>query len=186
MKSFLNAVLPLPEDRVITELTYLNPQTTPAIPVLKHTIADVHCRDNHGREFIVEIQIEWTDSFKQRLLFESGQALVKQLCLLWLRFLREINEKTKYVSEELLNVPEIKEAVQLAEEAAYSEGELLAYESYWNAVSTEKTLMVGRYLEGKLETSLEIANTMLHNQYSPEEVAKITMLPLETIGTLKK
>ena len=47
----------------------------------------------------------------------------KQLRLLWLRFMREISRGTEIVSEELIAIPEIKEALHLAEEAAYSEGE---------------------------------------------------------------
>lgn len=221
--SFLNAVLPLPEDRKIVSLIYLNSENTPNIPILKRTIADVRCTDNEGRIFIVEMQIEWTDSFKQRLLFEAGQAFVKQLnkgedyhllqpvyglgiiattfdsteqwyhhyqlvntgktpreviehlqlvfvelpkfpvstsehkqlrCL-WLRFLREINEKTQTVSPELLAVPEIKEALELVQESAFTKGELQAYESYWDAVSVEKTLKTASYLEGQAKGKAE-------------------------------
>lgn len=220
LKSFLNAVLPLPPDRPIVELWYLSSEQTPKIPALKKTIADVRCVDATGRTFIVEMQIEWTESFKQRLLFEAGQAFVKQLergegyhllqpvyglgliavnfdrdpscwyhhyqlvnvCkplrevidqlqlvfielpkfpvsspeekqlrLLWLRFMREINDKTTHVDERLLAVPEISEALELAEESAYNPAELQAYESYWDAVSTEQTLIAGRYQEGLLE-----------------------------------
>jgi predicted transposase/invertase (TIGR01784 family) len=72
----------------------------------------------------------------------------KKLRLLWLRFLREVNEKTISVAQELLDIPEISEAVKLAEEAAYTPGELNSYESYWDAVRTEKTLLLGKYDEG--------------------------------------
>ena len=223
LKSFLNAVLPLKDDGQIVELTYLSNEQAPKIPALKRTIADVRCTDQQGRVFIVEMQIEWTDSFKQRLLFEAGQALVKQLKngeqyhllqpvyglgliaatfdpteqwyhhyqlvnldkhpreiiehlqlifielpkfpiqstsekrlrLLWLRFMREINRTTTYVPEELSTVPEIKEALRLAEEAAYSNAELDAYEWYLDAVRTEKTLIVASYEEGLVEGKAE-------------------------------
>ena len=79
LKSFLNAVLPLPEDGTILELSYLPTESVPQLPTHKRTIADVRCTDERGRVFIVEMQIEWTDSFKQRLLFEAGQAFVKQI-----------------------------------------------------------------------------------------------------------
>ena len=59
--SFLNAVLPLPLDRPIVELTYLTPEQAPHIPILKRTIADVKCKDSQGRVFIVEMQIDWTE-----------------------------------------------------------------------------------------------------------------------------
>jgi len=219
LKSFLNAVLPLSPDRQIVELSYLPSEQVPVIPTLKRTIADVKCKDVQGRMFIVEMQIQWTEGFKQRLLFQSGQAFVKQLekggdyeylepvyglgivasvfdkenpewyhhyqvvkaenpldiiehlqlifielpkfpvhspdekklRLLWLRFLREINEKTRTVDPELLNIPEISEAVGLSEQAAFSERELQAYDEYWDQVSREKTLMNAKYREGIAE-----------------------------------
>src|SRR5437868_3161288 len=77
--SFLNAVLPLAQDSPIVELWYLSSEQIPSIPAFKHTIADVKCKDAKGRVFIVEMQMNWTDSFKQRLLFGTSQAFVKQL-----------------------------------------------------------------------------------------------------------
>src|SRR3990167_7172410 len=77
--SFLNAVLPLASDNLIVELSYLPTEQVPVIPEFKRTIADVKCTDAQGRVFIVEMQMNWTDSFKQRLLFGTSQAFVKQL-----------------------------------------------------------------------------------------------------------
>ena len=79
LKSFLNAVLPLATDNPIIELSYLPAEQVPHIPTFKRTIADVKCTDAKGRVFIVEMQIDWTESFKQRLLFGTSQAVVKQL-----------------------------------------------------------------------------------------------------------
>lgn len=222
--SFLNAVLPLAANSHIVELSYLPTEQVPVIPEFKRTIADVKCKDAQGRIFIVEMQMNWTDSFKQRLLFGTSQAFVKQLekgaeykylqpvyglgmvaetydqtnqdwyhhyqlvkkgnvdadviehlqlifielpkfpihspgekklRLLWLRFLREINEKTTTVSKELLDVPEIAEAIELTEESAYSPGELDVYEGYWDSVRREKTLISDNYAEGKAEGKTE-------------------------------
>lgn len=75
--------------------------------------------------------------------------------LLWLRFMREINNRTRDVASDLLAVPEISEAIELAQESAYTPAELNAYESYWDAVSTEKTLMAGKYREGHAEGRVE-------------------------------
>ena len=214
--SFLNAVLPLAADGHIVSLTYLTNEYIPKIPSLKRTIADVRCVDEQGRVFIVEMQINWTDSFKQRLLFETSQAYVNQLekgeeyhllqpvyglglintifdressewyhhyqlvnvvkpvrevieglqlvfielpkfqahgaaddiRLLWLRFMREVHQKVTEVSPELLAIPAIHEAVDLAEEAAYTPSEMLAYEQYWDAVSIEKTFKHDAYVAG--------------------------------------
>ena len=217
LKSFLNALLPLPEDRLIEELVYLPPEQVPLLPALKYSIVDVKCVDKRGRTFIVEMQIQWTVAFMQRILFNTSAAYVhqlnkgeayaslspvyglallahhfqtesaewfhhykmsnvkdqtktlddiqiilvelpkfkpatieeKKLTVLWLRFLSEIDEKTRVVSPELLAVPEIMEAVALSEESAYTPAELATYWTYWDAVRSEKTLLEGRYLEGK-------------------------------------
>ena len=79
LKSLLNAVLPLESDNPIVELTALPTEQVPYIPTFKRTIADVKCKDASGRVFIVEMQINWTDGFKQRLSFGANQAIVKQL-----------------------------------------------------------------------------------------------------------
>ena len=222
--SFLNAVLPLSSDAPIVELSYLSSEQVPEIPEFKRTIADVKCKDQLGRSFIVEMQINWTDSFKQRLLFSTSQAVVKQLDkgqtynllqpvyglgliadifdpdnsewyhhyqlvkqdtprpsviehlqlifielpkfpihsrvekklrLLWLRFLNEINEKTTIVAPELLQVPEISEAIALAEQSAYSKEELNFYEEYWDSVSRERSVITDSYDKGKAEGLVE-------------------------------
>jgi len=78
-KSLLNALLPFEEGRYIEHLTFQDPAMFPLIPELKHSIVDVHCTDNYGRQFIVEMQLYWTSSFKNRMLFNAGKAYVKQL-----------------------------------------------------------------------------------------------------------
>lgn len=263
LMSFLNAVLPLPSNSPIVELAYLPTEQVPAIPEFKRTIADVKCTDSKGRVFIVEMQMNWTDTFKQRLLFGASQAYVKQLDkgqgyvllqpvyglglvaeiydtespdwyhhyqlvkkgnqdgdlidhlqlifielpkfpvysseekklrLLWLRFLREINEKTNVVSNELLEVPEIAKAVALAEESAYTKAELEFYESYWDQVRREKTLMSEKYTkgkaeglaEGKAEGKRETAKKMLTLSFSVATIAEATGLTEEEIDRLKE
>ena len=69
----------------------------------------------------------------------------KKMQVLWLRYLTEIDEKTKMIPAELLANPEIAKAVSEIEESAYTEEELFYYEDFWDAVSIEKTLY------GKLE-----------------------------------
>lgn len=78
-KSFLNSLLPLKPDQFIEELTYSDPGLISELPELKHSIVDVRCTDNHGRQFIVEMQMYWTSSFKSRMLFNAGKAYIKQI-----------------------------------------------------------------------------------------------------------
>ena len=77
IKSFLNSILPLSEP--IDSLEYLTPEQSPRIPTMKNTIVDVKCRDKFGRIFIVEMQMQWSDSFTKRLLFGASRAYVQQL-----------------------------------------------------------------------------------------------------------
>lgn len=220
--SFLNAILPLADDQQIQSIEYLPSEQVPLIPTLKNTIVDVKCYDKEGRIFIVEIQMLWSDFFKQRMLFNAGKAYVKQLnrgedyellkpvyglalvnqnfdedkenwyhhygmvnlqrpneeahqikdlqlifveiqkikpvthaekklAVLWLRFLAEINDKTTIVPPELLAVREIHEAVDLAEESAYTLAELDTYDTYWDRVSTERSFFRETLDKGRIE-----------------------------------
>ena len=259
--SFLNAVLPLDPNTPIVELSYLPSEQVPDIPEFKRTIADAKCKDSNGRVFIVEMQMNWTDSFKQRLLFGTSQAFVKQLGkgkeykllqpvyglgivadiyektnpewyhhyqlvkkgtmdgdvidhlqlifielpkfpihspnekklrLLWLRFLREIDEKTTTVSKELLDVPEIAQAIELAEESAYTPGELEVYQSYWDSVSRERTFVMDSYdkglakglAQGITNGKIEIAKKMLKRGVSVEIIMEDTELTREQIEAI--
>jgi len=231
--SFLNSLLPLPPDGLITSLEYLPTEQIPNIPVLKRTIVDVKCIDQQGQIFIVEMQIEWSSFFMQRMLFGASQAYVSQLSkgeeyeylkpvyglgliaenfdsespdfyhhykivnvekpsrelkglqfvfielqkfkpndqsqrrlqVLWLRFMSEINEKTRTVDPDLLAVPEIREAIELSEQAVYTEAELAAYNTYWDTVSTEKTLMSEKYQKGKAEGKVEMLLFLLQHKF---------------------
>lgn len=78
--SFLNALLPLPDDGLIESLEYLTPEQVPELPgFFKNSIVDVKCKDSSGRTFIVEMQTQWTAGFAKRIVFEASQAYVKQL-----------------------------------------------------------------------------------------------------------
>ena len=77
--SFLNAMLPLEQDRQIETLEYLDTEIIPDMPGLRRSIVDVRCTDNYNRQFIVEMQMYWTSSFRNRMLFNAGKAYVKQL-----------------------------------------------------------------------------------------------------------
>ena len=270
MISFLNAILPLPDDAQIVELKTLSPEQVPDLPIFKRTIADVRCRDAQGRHFIVEMQMEWSNSFRQRLLFSAGQALVKQLKkgedyhliqpvyglgllaenfdpdpehwyhyyelvnqakkiperiehlqllfielqkfpikskaekqlrILWLRFLREINENTTVVDPVLLSIPEISEAIDLSEQMAYTPGELQTYDSYWDQVSRDKTLLndalrlgeakghaegVREGIEQGIQQEKEVlAQSLLLDGFDSSKIAKLTGLDLSKIKQIK-
>lgn len=221
--SFLNALLPFekPEEE-ITQVEYLNPEMVPQTPFHKDSIVDVRCKDQSGRQFIVEMQMMWTSAYKQRVLFNASKAYVSQLDkgkdyellqpvyslnlvndtfsdskgyyhdfqiveetetrevieglrfifielpkftpdnyqgkkmqVLWLRYLTEINEKTREAPEELMENPEIKKAVTQLEESAFSKEQLLGYDHFWDVVSTAKMQISSSRREGLEEGRAE-------------------------------
>ena len=78
LMNFLNSLLPLPEGQEIVELEYLSPEMIPETFLEKFTSVDVRCKDKHGRQFLVEMQMNWTTAFKQRVLFNASKAYVTQ------------------------------------------------------------------------------------------------------------
>jgi predicted transposase/invertase (TIGR01784 family) len=77
--SLLNALLPLPAGEIVETVEIIPGDNLPRLDGLKHSIVDLRCLDNHGRHFIVEMQIEWTALFLQRMLFNSASVFVSQL-----------------------------------------------------------------------------------------------------------
>ena len=207
--SLLNALLPLADDERVESIEYWPAEKVPARPLKeKDSIVDVCCRDNKNREFIVEMQMTWTESFKKRVLLNASKAYVaqtevgedyellqpvyalnfvnstmnidndgyyhhyqlvhhanskeiipglqlvfvelpkfkaqtlreKKMQVLWLRFLTEINAQTQEAPAELLENPEVSEALKIVEIAAYTPAEMRAYDKFWDNVSIAKTL----------------------------------------------
>ena len=206
--SLLNALLPLKDDEQVESIEYWPAEKLPdRTEAEKYSIVDVCCKDNKKREFIVEMQISWTESFKKRVLLNASKAYVAQtkkgmnytglqpvyalnfvnatfledvddyyhyyhlvhdkytdkvidglhlvfvelpkfkpqtfserkMQVLWLRFLTEINEKTKEVPAELLENAEVNQALEIVEIAAFSDEEMRAYDKFWDRVSTQRT-----------------------------------------------
>lgn len=76
--SLLNALLPLSEEEQIHEIKYLPTELVPQLEGGKNTIVDVLCTDVRGRKFCVEMQMEWSDAFQQRVLFNASKLYVSQ------------------------------------------------------------------------------------------------------------
>jgi predicted transposase/invertase (TIGR01784 family) len=206
--SLLNALLPLKDDERVESIEYWPAEKIPdRTEAEKYSIVDVCCKDNYKREFIVEMQISWTESFKKRVLLNASKAYVAQtekgmnyaslqpvyalnfvnaiflenvdeyyhyyhlvhdkytdrvidglhlvfvelpkfkpqnfsdrkMQVLWLRFLTEIDEKTKEVPTELLENAEVNQALEIVEIAAFSDEEMRTYDKFWDRVSTQRT-----------------------------------------------
>ena len=265
--SLLNALLPLKDGERVESIEYWPAEKIPdRTEAEKYSIVDVCCKDNKQREFIVEMQMSWTDSFNKRVLLNASKAYVAQsekgedyedlqpvyalnfvnaifqkdsddyyhyyhlvhdkdtkkvidglhlifvelpkfkpttfserkMQVLWLRFLTEINEKTKDVPAELLENAEVSEALEIVERAAFSDAEMRAYDKFWDGISSYKTLVNGikREQQREIETAkakAEIAEARLVDTarklkamkvMSIEQIAEATGLTAEEIERL--
>ena len=258
--SLLNALLPLKDDERVVSIEYWPAEKIPRrTEAEKNSIVDVCCRDNKKREFIVEMQMTWTESFKKRVLLNASKAYVaqsesgheyrllqpvyalnfvnapmnlgvdgyyhhyqlvhheksdevidglqlvfielpkfqpqtfseKKMQVLWLRFLTEINEKTVEAPAELLENPEVSEALKILEVAAYTPAEMRAYDKFWDGISSEKTIIADyeyklEQAEAKLkQKDLDTARKLKSmNVMTIEQIAEATNLTVEAIEGL--
>ena len=257
LMSFLNSMLPLAEGHEIVELEYLSPEMIPETFLEKFTSVDVRCRDSRGRQFLVEMQMNWTTAFKQRVLFNASKAYVtqaekgfeyshlkpvyalnlinqnylpespdyyhhyavvhlqdnhekldglefvfvelpkfkskniteKRLQVLWLRFLTEINEQAERISDELLENPEIQQAINFVYEASLSKDEKDLYDRNWDRISSEKTILTEVRAEGiavgKAEGKIEVALNLIAAGVSMDIVMQATGLSRNEIEKLR-
>ena len=112
----------------------------------------------------------------------------KKKHVLWLRYLTEIDEKTREVPQELLDNPDIKKAVAQLEESAFTDAQLRGYEKFWDTVSVEKTLInsaerKGR-AEGRAEGIKQTARRMKAKGYPLADISDVTGLTIAEINLL--
>mgnify|MGYP000263207490 FL=1 len=112
----------------------------------------------------------------------------KKMHVLWLRYLTEIDEKTREVPPELLDNPDIKKAVAQLEESAFTDAQLRGYEKFWDTVSVEKTLInsaerKGR-AEGRAEGIKQTARRMKAKGYPLADISDVTGLTIAEINLL--
>jgi predicted transposase/invertase (TIGR01784 family) len=79
LMDLLNSLLDFKDGNYIKSIVYLPAELLPHNPLKKNSIVDVRCTDNYERQFIVEMQMLWTDSFTNRVIFNASKAFVKQL-----------------------------------------------------------------------------------------------------------
>ena len=132
----------------------------------------------------------------------------KKMQVLWLRYLTEINDKTRAVPTELAENPQIRKALDALEESAFTPEQLLGYDKFWDMVSTEKTIInsslrkgikqgeeigiekgreEGRkegLEEGRNQERIRNARKMKEKGFSSEDIADITGLSADEIKNL--
>ncbi|MDR2467144.1 MAG: Rpn family recombination-promoting nuclease/putative transposase, partial [Prevotellaceae bacterium] len=77
--SLLNALIPLKKEQKIESVEYLPSEVLPFNPKGKRTVVDVRCKDNHGQQFLVEMQMVWNTRFENRMLYNTAKAYSRQL-----------------------------------------------------------------------------------------------------------
>ena len=116
----------------------------------------------------------------------------KKMQVLWLRYLTEINERTREVPEELMSNPEVKKAVNALEVSAFTDAQLAGYEKFWDIISVEKTLynsaerkgMAAGMAQGKEEERHFIALNLKRQGIPYELISQCTGLSVKEIELL--
>ena len=76
--SLINSMIPL--KKPIVSIEYQTGELVPELTdVLRNTIVDIRCTDADGRQFLVEMQLFWNESFRNRVLLNASKAYVLQL-----------------------------------------------------------------------------------------------------------
>ena len=244
--SLLNNILLL--EKPIVNIEYQTGELIPElVDVLRNTIVDVRCTDSEGRQFLVEMQLFWNESFKSRVLLNASKAYVKQLDKtedfkllhpvyalsfvndtfeksyemkdeyyhhykivnisntekqieglefffvelpkfkpqnraekklheLWLRFLTEINEKTKEIPQEFLDNEELLEAVSYVERGAYTKEQLEAYDKWKIDTMTARSMLSAAEAKGEAVNQKKVIDNGIRAGYSIDVISTITGL----------
>ena len=76
---FINDVLGFSGDTAIHEVRFLKTTQDPEIASKKQSLVDVLCRDEQGREYIIEMQVARTAGFEKRAQYYAAKAYSRQL-----------------------------------------------------------------------------------------------------------
>jgi len=119
--------------------------------------------------------------------FKPQSIAERKMAVLWLRFLTEVYKTVDEVPPEFMENPEIRQAVELVEESAYTREQLRGYDRFWDYVRVDKTLASAperSYKAGLKEGKLETARQMKADGMPGETIAKYTGLTAAEIETL--
>ncbi|MDR2040892.1 MAG: Rpn family recombination-promoting nuclease/putative transposase [Tannerella sp.] len=106
--SLINSMLPLDESQRVVSIEYQSGELTPEIEILRHSIVNVRCTDSTGRQFLVEMQMYWSESFKSRVLLNASKAYVRQLDRAEKYELLQPVYALNFVNENFEKTPEMK------------------------------------------------------------------------------
>jgi predicted transposase/invertase (TIGR01784 family) len=194
--SLLNSMLPL--EQPIVSIEYQTGELIPElVDVLRNSVVDVRCTDADGRQFLVEMQLYWTESFKSRVLFNASKAYVKQLDkahkfqllqpVYALNFVNETFEKSPEMKDEYFHhykIVNIKDTNKQIKGLEFVFVELPKFKPQNRAEKKLHELWL-RFLTEINESTTEIPSELLQNEFTKEavkymEVGAYTKEQLET------
>ena len=169
------------ELRPVYSLNLVNAIFEKDVPDFIHYYRMVH--EKHTEKIIEGLHLVFVELPK----FKPQSIAERKMAVLWLRFLTEINKNTEVVPQELLENDEIREAIELVQESAYTREQLMGYDLFWDAVRVDRekaTEAERRYKAGLKEGIEETARRMKAKGYAVEDIAEITGLTAEEIEGL--
>lgn len=174
----------------VYSLNLVNAIFEPAMKEYYHDYRLVHVE--HSDKVIKGLRLVFIELPK----FNPHTFSEKKMHVLWLRYLTEIDDRTREVPEDLLANPDVRRAVESLEESAFNESQLLGYEKFWDTISVEKTLFssgkkegieIGReegIEKGRIQEKYEIARQMKTDNMPVEMIVKYSGLSEEEIARL--
>jgi len=173
--SLINSMLPL--EKPIIEIEYQTGELIPELAdVLRNTSVDVRCTDAGGRQFIVEMQLFWSESFKSRVLLNASKAYVMQLDkaegfkllrpVYALNFVNEVFEKSPEMANEYYHhykIVNIKDTEKQIEGLEFLFVELPKFKSQNRAEKKIQELWL-RFLTEINECTEEVPQELLENE----------------------
>ena len=179
--SLINSMLPL--KKPIVSIEYQTGELVPELTdVLRHTIVDVRCKDSDDRQFIVEMQLYWSESFRSRVLLNASKAYVMQLDkaeefkllqpVYALNFVNETFEKSLQMKDEYYHyykIVNIKNTEKQIEGLEFLFVELPKFKAQNRAEKKLQELWL-RFLTEVNENTREIPKELLDNDLTREAV----------------
>lgn len=189
----------------VYSLNLVNDVFEPDLKGFYHHYKIVHVE--HSDKIINGLQLIFVELPK----FNPHTYAEKKMMVLWLRYLTEIDEKTRQAPAELLDNPQVNKALNALEESAFTDAQLLGYETFWDIISRERGMQynlenaerkalergeakgLAKGLEKGLEKGLaeglaegiRLSATNFKKQgISSEIIAQCTGLPIEEINAL--
>ena len=77
--AFLNAVLKLEGDDIITKVTIIDPNNHPELEKKRRSIVDIRCSDKKKNQYIIEMQVVDKKNFAERCQYYVAKSLADQL-----------------------------------------------------------------------------------------------------------